>query len=150
MEQVFTLPAYHTNSSCLQDGQTDNMLFSPRSPFARLSEGHGAQIFRRSFRTQQQSSVSLHQRTPLSEIANPKQETHRYERKPRRKTRDDRYEYKGHDHRVDSERSKKQKKTAKQSRRHTLNRDFHAPNVSQIRLTVCADYQTLRLLLTLL
>ncbi|ODM14679.1 hypothetical protein SI65_09868 [Aspergillus cristatus] len=115
------------------------MLFSPRSPFARLSEAGGAQIFGRSFRTQQQSPVSLHQRAPLNEIANPKQETHRYERRPRRKTKEDRYEYKGHDRRADPERSKKKKKkTAKQSRKHTLNRDFHAPNVSQTRLTLAS------------
>lgn len=122
--------------SSLLTGQTDNMLFSPRRLFARLSEAPGAQIFGRSFRTPQQSPESSHLKAPLD-----RQEAHGYERRPRRKTKDDRYEYKGHDRRADPERSKKEKKTAKQSRKHTLNRDFYAPNVSQTRLTVCVDYQ---------
>lgn len=118
------------------------MLFSPRSPFARLSEAPGAQIFGRSFRTPQQSPEPSHLRAPLNEVVNSRQEAHGYERRPRRKTKDDRYEYKGRDRRADPERSsKKKKKTVKQSRKHTLNRDFHAPNVSQTRLTVCTDYQ---------
>ncbi|OJJ79915.1 uncharacterized protein ASPGLDRAFT_924433 [Aspergillus glaucus CBS 516.65] len=115
----------------------DNMLFSPRRLFARLSEAPGAQIFGRSFRTPQQSPESSHLKAPLDEVANSRQEAHGYERRPRRKTKDDRYEYKGHDRRADPERSKKkEKKTAKQSRKHTLNRDFYAPNVSQTRLTL--------------
>ena len=138
MDQVFPLPEYQTNSSCSLDGQTGSMLFSPRSPFARLCEAPRAQIFGRSFRTQQQSPMSLYQRAPLNEVVNPRRETHEYERRPRRKTKEDCYQYKGHDRRSDPERSKK---TAKQSRKHTLNHDFYAPNVSQTRLTVCADYQ---------
>lgn len=140
MDQVLPLLLLHLSSlpamSSLLTGQTDNMLFSPRRPFARLSEAPGAQIFGRSFRTPQQSPESSHLKAPLD-----RQEAHGYERRPRRKTKDDRYEYKGHDRRADPERSKKEKKTAKQSRKHTLDRDFYAPNVSQTRLTVCVDYQ---------
>jgi len=139
MDQVFPLPEYQTNSSCSLDGQTGSMLFSPRSPFARLCEVPRAPLFGRSFRTQQQSPVSLHQKAPLNEVVNPRRGIHGYERRPRRKTKEDRYQYKVHDRRADPERSKK--KTAKQSRKHILNRDFHAPNVSQTRLTVYADYQ---------
>lgn len=106
--------------------QIDNMLFSPRSPFARLSEAPGAQIFGRSFRTPQQSPEPSHPKASLSEVLNLRQEAHGYKRRPRRKSKDDRYEYKGHDRRAVPERSKKEK-TTKQSQKRTLIVTFMHP-----------------------
>lgn len=76
----------------------------------------------------------------MNEAVNSRKGARRYERRPQRKIRNDRNEYKGHDRRANPECPKK-KKTAKQSRKQTLSHDFHAPNMSQTRLTVCADCQ---------
>ncbi|KAL4935160.1 hypothetical protein BDV06DRAFT_135436 [Aspergillus oleicola] len=67
-----------------------------------------------------------------------RKEQNGYERIPRAKTKEDRYEYKGKNSRVDSNRGTivKNKKTPKQKRKHTINEDFRASNVPSNRLTV--------------
>jgi hypothetical protein len=65
-----------------------------------------------------------------------------YERKPRNKTKEDRYEYKGSTSRIQRKQSPtKAKKSSKQVRRHTINDNFHASNVPRDRLTVCIVLQ---------
>ncbi|KAF4152429.1 hypothetical protein CNMCM6069_002148 [Aspergillus lentulus] len=60
-----------------------------------------------------------------------------YERKPRNKTKEDRYEYKGSTSRIQRKQSPtKVKKSSKQARRHTINDNFHASNVPRDRLTL--------------
>ena len=65
-----------------------------------------------------------------------KKEKHGYERKPRHKTKEDRYEYK-----ASKEKDKNNKKTGRSrpKRKHTINESFHAANVTQDRLTVCTN-----------
>lgn len=60
-----------------------------------------------------------------------------YERKPRKKTREDHYEYKGSTSCIQSKQSRtKAKKSSKLVRRHTINDSFHASNVTRDRLTL--------------
>ncbi|KAF7167873.1 hypothetical protein CNMCM6106_003267 [Aspergillus hiratsukae] len=60
-----------------------------------------------------------------------------YERKPRNKTKEDRYEYKGSTSRIQRKQSPtKAKKLSKKVRRHTINDNFHASNVPRDRLTL--------------
>ncbi|KAF7166521.1 hypothetical protein CNMCM5623_000146 [Aspergillus felis] len=60
-----------------------------------------------------------------------------YERKPRNKTKEDRYEYKGSVSRIQRKQSPvKAKKSSKQLRRRTINDSFHASNVPRDRLTL--------------
>ncbi|PKX91893.1 uncharacterized protein P174DRAFT_410761 [Aspergillus novofumigatus IBT 16806] len=60
-----------------------------------------------------------------------------FERKPRNKTREDRYEYKGSISRIQRKQSPTQaRKSSKQVRRHTINDNFHASNVPRDRLTL--------------
>lgn len=68
-----------------------------------------------------------------------------YERKPRKKTREDHYEYKGSTSCIQSKQSRtKAKKSSKLVRRHTINDSFHASNVTRDRLTVCIVLQQAR------
>ncbi|KAL3482491.1 hypothetical protein BJX99DRAFT_252744 [Aspergillus californicus] len=61
-----------------------------------------------------------------------------YERIPRSKTKEDRYDYKGKSSRLNSEHgmSTRKNKTSKQKRKHTINEGFHASNVPPARLTL--------------
>ncbi|GFF63673.1 hypothetical protein IFM51744_11163 [Aspergillus udagawae] len=60
-----------------------------------------------------------------------------YERKPRNKPKEDRYEYKGSTSRIQRKQSPiKAKKSSKQVRRRTINDNFHASNVPRDRLTL--------------
>ncbi|KAI9376301.1 hypothetical protein BJX61DRAFT_490862 [Aspergillus egyptiacus] len=70
-----------------------------------------------------------------------RKEKHGYERIPRSRTKEDRYEYKGKSTRVNSEdgTTSQKRKGPKQKRKHTINEDFHASNVPQNRLTVCCS-----------
>jgi hypothetical protein len=63
---------------------------------------------------------------------------HAYERRPRHRTKDGRYEYKGKtSYAADRKVSEgEKKKTTKRKRKHTMNDDFHASNVARNRLTV--------------
>lgn len=61
-----------------------------------------------------------------------------YERRPRHKTRPDRYNYKDQTFEVHKKGRRREKRTwAKMKRKRTINDDFHASNVPQNRLTVC-------------
>ncbi|RDW86714.1 uncharacterized protein DSM5745_03356 [Aspergillus mulundensis] len=61
-----------------------------------------------------------------------------YERLPRAKTKEDRYEYKSKGSRVKSDRgaAAPKKKSSRQKRKHTINEDFRASNVPPNRLTL--------------
>lgn len=64
-----------------------------------------------------------------------KRESHGYERKPRHKTKEDRYEYKA----PKKKDNKNKKRKSRPKRKHTINESFHAANVAQDRLTVCTN-----------
>lgn len=79
-------------------------------------------------------------RQPLEESRNLNPSDN-YERKLRRKTRPDRYEYKGQPSEVRKKHPRREKRTSsKMKRKRTINDDFHASNVPQNRLTV-GDHQ---------
>lgn len=61
-----------------------------------------------------------------------------FERRPRHKTREDRYEYKGSNTGIQQQSTSKahKKKRVRQSRWHTMNDEFRASNVARERLTV--------------
>lgn len=64
-----------------------------------------------------------------------------FERRPRHKTREDRYEYKGsniHNQHQSSSKGRTRKRK-RQSRWHTMNDEFHASNVARERLTVSSN-----------
>ncbi|KGO75334.1 hypothetical protein PITC_001880 [Penicillium italicum] len=62
---------------------------------------------------------------------------HSYELRPRHKTREDRYEYKGPSSAADTQsQSRKGRGKKSRGRRHTMNDDFHAINVTGNRLTL--------------
>ncbi|GMF76159.1 unnamed protein product [Aspergillus oryzae] len=73
-----------------------------------------------------------------SQKVTSKKERSGYERRPRYKTKDDHYEYKGKtSHEKDGRVTKtKRRRSAKKSRKHTVNDNFHASNVARDRLTV--------------
>ncbi|KAJ5520157.1 hypothetical protein N7463_000610 [Penicillium fimorum] len=75
---------------------------------------------------------SAHGTIPGSE--SHKRSRHRYELRPRYKTREDRYEDKGPSSAVEIHRKGRAKKH--RGRRHTINDDFHAINVTGNRLTL--------------
>jgi len=62
-----------------------------------------------------------------------------YERKPRNRTRKDRYEYKtaGSSNQISSNADKQKTKRRLRSRKQTMNEGFRASNVARNRLTVC-------------
>jgi hypothetical protein len=76
------------------------------------------------------------------EEAVPQSKTHKrcrqgYELGLRHKTRDDHYEYRGPSSALGSQsKAPKQKSKKSRGRRHTMNDDFHAINVTENRLTV--------------
>ena len=59
-----------------------------------------------------------------------------YERRPRRKTREDRYEYKPSGSREKPKLPMDKKRRARPGRKQTMNDGFHASNVARERLTV--------------
>ncbi|KAJ1709065.1 ariadne RING finger [Aspergillus flavus] len=73
-----------------------------------------------------------------SQKVTSKKERSGYERRPRYKTKDDHYEYKGKtSHEKDGRVTKtKRRRSAKKSRKHTVNDNFHASNVARDRLTL--------------
>ncbi|EAW09451.1 uncharacterized protein ACLA_036550 [Aspergillus clavatus NRRL 1] len=65
-----------------------------------------------------------------------------YERQPRYKTKEDRYEYKGSNGgNMCKKSSVKKIRSSKKARKHTINGNFHAPNVSRDRLTVSDNFE---------
>ena len=94
-----------------------------------------------SFRKRNADQLDETNAPPLEEavprIKTPKRLQQSYELKSRHKTREDRYEYKGPSSVVVSQPQVSKPKTKRsRSRRHTLNDDFHAINVTDNRLTV--------------
>ncbi|GES57541.1 ariadne RING finger [Aspergillus terreus] len=85
-------------------------------------------------------SVAARQQRPTLDVPNGTnaQETqHCYERRPRHKTKSDRYEYKGQaSARGSHHSSSKPRKRLSRARKHTINDHFHASNVPAKRLTV--------------
>ncbi|KAJ5623295.1 hypothetical protein N7490_011900 [Penicillium lividum] len=59
-----------------------------------------------------------------------------FDRKPRHKTREDRYEYKGTSTSKEQSTAHRDKRKRRRSRKHTMNDVFHAPNVARERLTL--------------
>lgn len=91
-----------------------------------------------SFREQQRSPAPL-DRNKVTEInleGISKREDHGYERKPRHKTKEDRYEYKAP---KKKDKKNKKKRKSRPKRKHTINESFYAANVAQGRLTVCIN-----------
>jgi hypothetical protein len=76
-------------------------------------------------------------RQPPFSGAIPSPQANKYERRPRHRTRPDRYEYKDPS-RTECEKDsrKRERKRSKLKRKHTVNDDFHASNVARSRLTV--------------
>ncbi|RMJ22698.1 hypothetical protein PHISP_06421 [Aspergillus sp. HF37] len=74
---------------------------------------------------------------PPSPRVIPSPQANKYERRPRHKTKPDRYEYKDPS-RTECEKGsrKRERKRSKLKRKHTVNDDFHASNVARSRLTV--------------
>lgn len=104
--------------------------------------GHAASRKRDSGHFKETKAPSTHEIIPGNE--NHKRSRHSYEIRPRHKTREDRYEYKGPSSAVETQ-SQSRKGRAKKSRgrRHTMNDDFHAINVTGNRLTVSTFLQSL-------
>ncbi|KAJ5372559.1 hypothetical protein N7517_004565 [Penicillium concentricum] len=94
--------------------------------------GHSASRKRNSGHLEKTKASSAHETIPGNECH--KRSLHSYELRPRHKTREDCYEYKGPSSAVDTHR-KGRAKTAR-GRRHTMNDDFHAINVTGNRLTL--------------
>lgn len=107
-------------SSLTEPGQT--RVFSPDSPFAHFNPSSAF------------VDVSFRPQIPKSPDVNPPKNTNIYERRPRHKTTESRYEYKRQRQQQPANRSRKMRK---QARKHTLNETFRAGNVVPARLTVC-------------
>ncbi|KAL3453498.1 hypothetical protein BJX65DRAFT_302400 [Aspergillus insuetus] len=85
----------------------------------------------------EQSNSGARPTTKGTEPYQSRKEKNGYERIPRSKTKEDRYEYKGKSSRAKGEGAITRRKTqSKQRRRHTINEDFHASNVPTSRLTL--------------
>lgn len=95
-----------------------------------------------------QSDVILGYRetSPLGPAKKRKERS--YERRPRRRTKEDRYEYRLSAPRMERERRPNESRVSKQNRKHTINANFHAPNVPAGRLTVCTLLDRFKMLLT--
>ncbi|KAK4865379.1 hypothetical protein LT330_009490 [Penicillium expansum] len=97
--------------------------------------GHSASRKRDSGHLNETKSSPAHEIIPGNE--NQKTSRHSYELRPRHKTREDRYEYKGPSSAVDTQsQSRKGRGKKSRGRRHTMNDDFHAINVTGNRLTL--------------
>ncbi|CAI7577711.1 unnamed protein product [Penicillium glandicola] len=80
-------------------------------------------------------------KAPFTHETIPENESHKrarrsYELRPRYKTREDRYEYKGPSSAAETSQSCKGRAKKSRGRRHTMNDDFHAINVTGNRLTL--------------
>ncbi|KAJ5766892.1 uncharacterized protein N7511_004508 [Penicillium nucicola] len=83
-----------------------------------------------------QSRESLHIQSPTRNQDRNKRARHSYERKPRHKTHDDHYEYKEPSAAASRPLVRKGKAKNGHGRKHTLNDDFQAVNVTGNRLTI--------------
>ncbi|CEL07381.1 hypothetical protein ASPCAL10538 [Aspergillus calidoustus] len=85
----------------------------------------------------EQSNSGTRPTTRATESHQSRKEKNGYERIPRSKTKQDRYEYKGKSSRVKGESATTRRKAqSKQRRRHNINENFHASNVPTNRLTL--------------
>ncbi|KAJ5510379.1 hypothetical protein N7453_002482 [Penicillium expansum] len=97
--------------------------------------GHSASRKRDSGHLNETKASPAHEIIPGNE--NQKRSRHSYELRPRHKTREDCYEYKGPSSAVDTQsQSRKGRGKKSRGRRHTMNDDFHAINVTGNRLTL--------------
>lgn len=104
--------------------------------------GHSASRKRDSGHLNETKASPAHEIIPGNE--NQKRSRHSYELRPRHKTHEDRYEYKGPSSAVDTQsQSRKGRGKKSRGRRHTMNDDFHAINVTGNRLTVSRLLQSL-------
>lgn len=97
--------------------------------------GHSASRKRASSRLEETKAPSTHETIPGN--GSHKRSQQSYELRPRHKTREDRYDYKGPLSAVESQSQSRKGRTKKpRGRRHTINDDFHAINITGNRLTV--------------
>ncbi|KAJ6178852.1 hypothetical protein N7519_009313 [Penicillium mononematosum] len=99
------------------------------------ANGHSASRKRDSRHLKETKASSTHETIPGSE--GHKRSRNCYELRPRYKTREDRYEYKGPSSAVETQsQSRKGRAKKPRGRRHTMNDDFRAINVTGNRLTL--------------
>ncbi|KZN87263.1 hypothetical protein EN45_058210 [Penicillium chrysogenum] len=99
------------------------------------ANGHSASRKRDSRHLKETKASSTHDTIPGSE--GHKRSRNCYELRPRYKTREDRYEYKGPSSAVETQsQSRKGRAKKPRGRRHTMNDDFRAINVTGNRLTL--------------
>lgn len=97
--------------------------------------GHSASRKRASSHLEETKALPTHETIPGNE--SHKRSRQSYELKPRRKTREDHYNYKGPSSAVETQSQSRKGRTKKpRGRRHTMNDDFHAINITGNRLTV--------------
>ncbi|KAF7521811.1 hypothetical protein PCG10_007908 [Penicillium crustosum] len=97
--------------------------------------GHSASRKRASSRLEETKAPSTHETIPGN--GSHKRSQQSYELRPRHKTREDRYDYKGPLSAVESQSQSRKGRTKKpRGRRHTINDDFHAINITGNRLTL--------------
>ncbi|KAJ9487641.1 hypothetical protein VN97_g5658 [Penicillium thymicola] len=97
--------------------------------------GHSASRKRASSHLEETKTLSAHETIPGS--GSHKKPRQSYELKPRHKTREDRYDYKGPSSAVETQSQSRKGRTKKpRGRRHIMNDDFHAINITGNRLTL--------------
>ncbi|CAI7670424.1 unnamed protein product [Penicillium discolor] len=97
--------------------------------------GHSASRKRASSHLEETKAPSTHETIPGNE--SHKRSRQSYELRPRHKTREDRYDYKGPSSAVETKSQSRKGRTKKpRGRRHTMNEDFHAINITGNRLTL--------------
>ena len=97
--------------------------------------GHSASRKRASSHLEETKTPSTHEIIPGS--GSRKRSRQSYELRPRHKTREGRYDYKGPSSAVETQSQSRKGRTKKpRGRRHTMNDDFHAINITGNRLTV--------------
>ncbi|KAJ5592510.1 hypothetical protein N7537_009414 [Penicillium hordei] len=100
-----------------------------------LGNGHSASRKRASSHLEETKAPFTHKTIPGN--GSHKKSRESYELKPRHKTREDRYEYKGLSSAVETQSQSRKGRTKKpRGRRHTMNDDFHAVNITGNRLTL--------------
>lgn len=106
------------------------------------ANGHSASRKRDSCHLNETNAPSTHETIPGSE--SHKRSRNCYELRPRYKTHENRYEYKGPSSAVETQsQSRKGRAKKPRGRRHTMNDDFRAINVTGNRLTVSRITQVL-------
>ncbi|KAJ5530716.1 hypothetical protein N7527_004109 [Penicillium freii] len=97
--------------------------------------GHSASRKRASTHLEETKAPSTHE--PIPGSRSHKRSRQSYELKPRHKTHEGRYDYKGPSSAVETQSQSRKGRTKKpRGRRHTMNDDFHAINITGNRLTL--------------